>query len=161
MNGRQQRHGHAQAQDPPQGGKQRHVHVVEHEHLVAQHGQAVEILGTLVVGHGLYCGLQPGHMRLKRDGHFVAEATLHPGADGAQKPGRSGGDAEADGRDLDPCGAVLEYAFAQQPQPQREQSIGQRGELRQGKGHDHQAGLMPIAQLAQPPHGLERRRQRL
>ena len=52
MNRRQQRHGHAQAQDPPQGREQRHVHVVEDEDLVTQHGQAIEIFGTLLVGHG-------------------------------------------------------------------------------------------------------------
>ena len=62
---------------------------------------------------------------------------------------------------LDPYSAVLEDAFAQQPQPQRKQRIGQRRQLRQGKGHDHQPGLMTVAQLAQPPHGLERRRQGL
>ena len=102
MNRRQQGHGHAQPQNPPQGRKQRHVHVVQHEHLVAQHGQAVEILRTLLVGHRHHRGLQPGHMRLERDGHLVAEAALHPGADGAQKPGRGGRHPEANGRDFDP-----------------------------------------------------------
>ena len=102
MNGRQQGHGHAQAQDPPQGREQRHVHVVEHEHLVAQHGQAIEVFGTLLVGHGDDRGLQPGHVRLKRNGDPIAEAALHPGADGAQKPGGRGGYAEAHGRDLNP-----------------------------------------------------------
>ena len=69
-------------------------------------------------------------MRLERDGHLVAEAALHPGADSAQKPGRSRGDTKANSRDLDPGGAVLEHAFAQQPQPQREQRVGQRRQLR-------------------------------
>ena len=40
----QQREGDAEAQDPAAGGEQRHVHVVEHEHLVAQHRQAVEVV---------------------------------------------------------------------------------------------------------------------
>src|SRR5438874_6319589 len=30
--------------------RSRHVHVVEHEHLIAQHREAIEVLGTLVVG---------------------------------------------------------------------------------------------------------------
>ena len=34
VNRREQRRCHAQPQDPPEGGKQRHVHVVEHEHLI-------------------------------------------------------------------------------------------------------------------------------
>ena len=114
MNRRQQRHGHAQPQDPPQRGKQRHVHVVEHEHLVAQHGQAIEILGTLVVGDRRHRRLQPRHVRLERDGHLVAEAPLHAGADRAQKPGGGRRHAKADRRPLDPPRPVLQHAFAQQ-----------------------------------------------
>ena len=45
----QQRHRHAQPQDPAERGEQRHVHVVEHEHLIAQHGQPVEVLGPFLV----------------------------------------------------------------------------------------------------------------
>ena len=45
MNRCQQRHGHAQPQNPAQRGKQRHVHVVKDKYLVAQHGKVVE-LGT-------------------------------------------------------------------------------------------------------------------
>ncbi len=127
MNRRQQGHGHAQAQNPPQGRKQRHVHVVQHKHLVAQHGQAIEVLRALLVGHRRHRGLQPGDMRLERDGHLVAEAALHPGADRAQKPGRGGRHAEANGRDLNPERPMLKNTFAQQPQPQRQQRIGQRG----------------------------------
>src|SRR2546427_6701577 len=39
----QQRDRHAEAEDPPAGGEQRHVHVVEHEDLVAQHREAIEV----------------------------------------------------------------------------------------------------------------------
>ena len=42
----------AEAQDPAAGGEERHVHVVEHEDLVAQHGEPVEVLGPLLVGDG-------------------------------------------------------------------------------------------------------------
>jgi hypothetical protein len=45
----QQREVTAEPQDPAGGGEQRHVHVVEHEHLVAQHREPVEVLGPLVV----------------------------------------------------------------------------------------------------------------
>ena len=158
MNRRQQRHGHAQPQDPPQGGKHRHVHVVEHEDLVAQHGQAIQILGTLVVCDRGHRRLQPRHVGLERDGHLIAEAPLHPGADRLQKPGRGGGHAEANRRPFhQPC-SVLEVTFAQQRQPQGEQRIGQRCQLRQHERHHHQARLVAIAQLAQPPHRRQRRR---
>jgi hypothetical protein len=51
MHDDQQHEGDAEAQHPAAGGEQRHVHVVEHEHLIAQHGEAIEIVGALVVGH--------------------------------------------------------------------------------------------------------------
>ena len=102
-----QRHGHAQPQDPAQGGKQRHVHVVEHEDLVAQHGQAVEVFRPLLVGDRRHRGLEARHVGLEGDRDLVAKAALHPGADGAHKPGRGGRNAEAQGRCLASarCGA--------------------------------------------------------
>jgi len=44
--------GDAEAQDPPARGEQRHVHVVEHEDLVAQHRKTIEVVGALLVGDG-------------------------------------------------------------------------------------------------------------
>ena len=160
MNRRQQRHRHAQPQDPPERGEQRHVHVVEHEHLVAQHGEPVEILGALLMRDRRDRRLQSRDVRFERDRHLVAEAALHARADGAQKPGRGGRHAEANRRALHHAGSVLEHALAEQHQPQREQRIGQRGELRQHERRDHQARLVAIAQLAQPPHRRQRGRQR-
>jgi hypothetical protein len=49
MDRHQQRHRHREPQHPPERGEHGHVHVVEHEHLIAQHGEAVEIIGTFLV----------------------------------------------------------------------------------------------------------------
>ena len=50
--------GDRQPQDPAAGGEDRHVHVVEHEDLVAQHGEPVEVVGPLLVRDGGDGGLQ-------------------------------------------------------------------------------------------------------
>ena len=84
----QQRHGDAESQDPAAGGKQRHVHVVQHEHLVAQHGEAIEVVRAFLVGNGGHRGLQARDVGFEGNGHPVAEAALHAGADGAQEPRR-------------------------------------------------------------------------
>ena len=133
MNRRQQRHRHAQPQDPSERGKHRHVHVVKHEHLIAQHGQPVEILRPFLMRDRRDRGLQLGHVGLERDGHFVAKAALHARTHRSQKPRRSGGHAKADGRALHHVGAVLKNAFAEEHEPQRQKRIGQRSELRQAR----------------------------
>jgi hypothetical protein len=43
---------------------------------------------------------------------------------------------------------VLEDAFAEQHQPQSEERVGQRRELRQHERHEHQARLVTIPELA-------------
>ena len=96
----------------PSGGEQRHVHVVEHEDLIAQHRQAVEILRAFLMSDGGDGCLQSGDVRLERDGDLVAEAPLHARADGAEKPGGGCGHAEADGRALHQAGPVLQDALA-------------------------------------------------
>ena len=159
MNRGQQHDRDAEAQDPPARGEQRHVHVVEHEHLVAEHGEPIEIVGALVVRDGRDRRLEPGDVRFERDRHLVAEAPLHAGADRAEEPGRGGGHAESDGAAAHQTGPVLEHALAEQHQPQREQRIGQRRELRQRERGDHQPRLVPVAELAQPPHRRQRGRQ--
>ena len=108
VNRHQQRHRHAQPQDPPERGEQRHVHVVEHEHLIAQHGQPIEILRAFLMRDRRDRCLQLRDVRLERDRHLVAEAALHARADGAEKPGRGGRHAEADRRALHQAGPVLE-----------------------------------------------------
>jgi hypothetical protein len=100
VNRRQQRHRHAQPQDPPERGKQRHVHVVEHEHLIAQHGQPIEILRTLLMRDRRDRSLQLRDVRFERDGHLIAEAALHARADRAQKPRPGGRHAETNRRAL-------------------------------------------------------------
>ena len=98
MDRHEQRDRHAEPQDPPAGGEHRHVHVVEHEHLVAQHREPIEVVGALLVRDGRDRRLQPGDVRFERDRDLVAEAALHARADRAQEPGRRGRDAEADRR---------------------------------------------------------------
>ena len=65
MNGNQQRDGDAQTQDPAAGAEQGHVHVVEHEHLIAQHGEAIEIVGPFVMLDRGDARLQLGDVRFQ------------------------------------------------------------------------------------------------
>ncbi len=85
-------------QHPARRREQRHVHVIEHEHLVAQHREAIEIVGALVVRDGRDRGLEPGDVRFERDGDLVAEAPLHAGADRPEEPGRRHRHAQAERR---------------------------------------------------------------
>ena len=153
MNGSEQRHGHAQPQDPSQRGKQRHVHVIENEHLIAEHRQAIQILRALLMRDCRDGSLQTGDMRLQCNGHLVAETALHPRAEGAQKPGCRRGDGEAERCAFQQHGPMFQDAFTEQHQPERQERIGQSGELRQRKRRSHQARLMAVSQLAKPPHG--------
>ena len=45
----EQRERHTQSQHPAAGREERGVHVIEHEDLVAQHGEPIEVFGSLVV----------------------------------------------------------------------------------------------------------------
>ena len=155
----EQCHCHAEAEDPPARGEQRHIHVIEHEHLIAQHRQAVEVLGTLVMGDAGDRRLQARDVRFERDRDPVAEAPLHSGAHRAEEPRRRGRCAEPDGRGANEARPVLEHALAEQHEPPREQRIGQRRQLRQHECREHQPWLVPVAEPAQPPHRGERRRQ--
>ena len=130
MNGREQRHRNRQPKNPSECGEQRHIHVVQHEHLIAEHGEPVEIVRAFLMRDGRDRRLQLRYVRLESDGHLVAEAALHARTDCAQKPRRGGRYAQADRRPLNHARSVLEDAFAEQHQPQREQGIGQRGQLR-------------------------------
>ncbi len=161
VNRGQQRHRHAQPQNPPERGKQGHVHVVEHKHLIAEHGEPIEILRAFLMRDGRDRSLQLCDMRLESDGHLVAEAALHACADRAEKPRCGGRHAKANRRTFHNAGSVLQNAFAEQHQPQGKERIGQRRELRQHERHDHQARLMAIPQLAQPPHRRQCGRQRV
>ncbi len=161
MNRNEQRDRHAQAQDPATCREQRHVHVIQHEDLVAQHRQPIEIVGTLVMGDGGDRSQQRGHVRLERDGHLVAEATLHSSADGGEEPGRGGRHADRQRAPPDASPIALQDAVANQLEPERQQRIGHGGQKRQGERRDDQRRLVAIAQLAQAPHRRERRRKRV
>ncbi len=116
---------HAEPQQPSAGGKNRHIHVIEHKHLIAQHGEPVENVGALVVGDGGHRRLQPGHMGFERDRDLVAEAALHAGTDRAQQPGGRGGDAERNRGDADDPSIVTEQTLAEQREPPGDQRVRQ------------------------------------
>ena len=160
VHGREQRHRDAEPQDPPARRKERHVHVIEHEHLIAQHREAVEKLGALMMSDGPDRRLETGHVGFERDRHLVAEAPLHTRADDAQEPRRRGRHGEADRRAEHERPPVLQQAPAEQHEPERDQRVGQRGQLRQHERGEHQPRLVPVTEPAQPPHRRERRRQR-
>ena len=75
-----------QPENPSARGKHRHVHMVEHEHLISQHGEPIEIIGPFVMGNGRDRRLQSGDVRFECYRHLVAKAPLHPGADRSQDP---------------------------------------------------------------------------
>ncbi len=159
MDRHQQGYRHAEAQDPPERREQGHVQVVEHEDLIAEHREAVEIIRPLVMGDGPHGCLQAGDVRFERDGDLVAKAPLYPGADRAQEPGRGGRDPQSDGRRADEAGPPGSHALSQQHQPHREQRVRQRRELRENEGPRHQARFVPEPEPGEPPHRCQRRRQ--
>jgi hypothetical protein len=127
--------------------------VIEHEHLVAEHRQAIEILGTLLVRDGRHRCLQVRHVRFERDGHPIPKRALDARADRAQHPGGGCRHSKAHRGGLHETGAMLEHPFAEQHQPQGEKRVRQRGQLREHQRRHHQPGLVPVPQPAQPPHG--------
>jgi tetratricopeptide (TPR) repeat protein len=58
-------------------------------------------------------------------------------------------------------GGILQDAFADQLEPQRQQRIGHGRQQRQPERGDDQRRLVSITQLAQTPHRRERRRKRV
>jgi hypothetical protein len=159
VNRREERDRHGQAQNPPARGEDRHVHVVQHKDLIAQHRQPIQVVGTLLMGDGGHRCLKPGDVRLERNRDLVAEPTLDARAHGPQKPRGRPRHAEADGRDDEQRRAMVDDAFAKQHEPQRDEGVGQRGQLREHECGEHHARLVSVAELAQPPHRRHRRRQ--
>ena len=159
MDCRQQRHRHAEAQQPAASGEHGHVHVIEHEHLIAQHGEPVEVIGTLVMGDGHQGCLQTGDVRFERDRDLVTEAPLHPGADRAEKPRCRGRNAETERRRAHQTLLVHQQTLTQQLEPEGQQRVRKHRQLRQDERGQHQPGLVAVTQLAQAPHRGERRRQ--
>ena len=156
VHGRQQGHGDGQAEDPASGGEHRHVHVVEREDLLAEHRQAVQVLGPLLMRDRRDVCLQPRDVGLQRDRHLVAEAALHPGGDGHHQPGGDGGDCERDDRELQQARLMLEQPFAEQLEPDREQRIRHRRDQGEDERGAHEGRLVAIAEPAQPPHRGQR-----
>ena len=93
MDRRQQHDGDGEPQDPAERREERHEQVVEREHLVAQHREAVEVLGSLLVLDRRDRRLQPRDVRLERDADPVAEAALHAVEQHLQVPRRGRRDA--------------------------------------------------------------------
>ena len=92
--------------------------MIEHEHLIAQHREAIEIVGPLVMRDRRDRGLQARDVRFERDRHAIAEPPLHAGADDAEEPGGGGGHADADRGGLDERGPLFDHALTEQHQPQ-------------------------------------------
>ena len=159
LDGGQQRHGQHDPDDPADGAEQRHVHVVQHEHLVAQHGETVEVVASLLQLEPGDRGLQGGDVRLQGDGHPVAEAPGQSVVDHPEQPAerRRRGHRPEHGEDHRPV-AVGE-PVGQQREPEREQRIRHRRKQGDGDHHDDQSRLVGVADLAQPPHGREGGRQ--
>ena len=86
MNHRQQCAGYANSNEPAHGREQRHVYVIQHEHLLAQDRQAIEIFRSLMVRDRDNAGLQFSDMRLQCNGHSVAKPALCAFADDTNKP---------------------------------------------------------------------------
>ena len=121
------------------------IRVIEHEHLVAQHREPVEIVGTLMVRDRRDRRLESRDVRLERNGHFVAEAALHSRADDAQEPRGRRRDAKRDRRRDDEPAFALQDAFAKQLEPERKQCVWQHRELRESERCDDQLGFVTIA----------------
>ena len=86
--------------------EQRLEQVVEHERGVAQHGQAVEVLGALLVLDRGDRRLQPGDVGLHGDGDAIAEAPRQPLVDHADVPRRRHRHGRARWPPTAPCSAI-------------------------------------------------------
>ena len=151
--------GHGEPENPPARGEQRPVHVVEHEHLVAQHAEAIEVFGPFLVLERRSRCLKPRHVRFERDGDAIAEAPLRAIADHPQKPGRGGRYAEPDRRRQHQPAPAAVHAVRQQLQPDGEQRVGERGEQRQAERDGHEPRLGLVAAFHRPPHRRQGRRE--
>ncbi len=143
----------------PHGREERHVHVVEHEDLVAQDRQAVEVQRALLVGDRGDRRLQAGDVRLERDRDPVAEAALHARAERSQEPGGRRRHAEAEGGRHQQAPVAAEDALPQELQPEGEQArpAGRRAATSANEAAISR-GSWRIAELQHPPHRGQGRR---
>ena len=98
-------------------------------------------------------------MRLERNGDPIAKSPRQACAEDAKQPGASRREGQEHGRGLHAQRVVFQYARGQDREPQRQQSIRQRCQDRQRKRPEHERRLVAVAQLANAPHGRQRRRQ--
>ncbi len=113
MNGDEQRDRHSESEDPPAGREDRHVQMVENEHLIAQHGQAIQVVGTLVMRDRGNGGLKPRDVRFQSDLDLISKPSLHADAHGAQEPRRRGRYTESYGGYDGQAPVSVEHSFAE------------------------------------------------
>ena len=128
MNGGQQRHGQHDPDDPADGAEQRQVHVVQHEHLIAQHGEAVEVVAPLLQFQTGDRGLQGGHVGLQSDRHPVAEAAGQPVVDDPEQPAEGRRRGHRPEHRENHRSVAVGQPVGQQLEPEREQRIRDRGQ---------------------------------
>ena len=161
VNRRQQRHRHAQPQNPAERGKQRHVHVVEHEHLIAQHGQPIEILRAApdarssrpmpaVARRATSSAIVTLSRKRRctrvltvRRNHVAAVETPRPIAAPCTRPDRCS---------RTPLPSSISHSASS--------ASGSAASCDSTNARQHQARLVAVSQLAQPPHRRQGRRQR-
>ena len=144
-----------ESKDPSARGEERHVHVIEHEHLVAKHREPVQVVGAFVVLDGGDRRLELGHVRFERDGHPVAKPPLRAIARDAKEPGRGRRDAQADRRGQREPSIVGEHPIREELQPEREECVGHRRDQRESERDHQQPRFGLVGPLQGPPHGGE------
>ena len=148
-----------QPDDPAHRREQRHEQVVEREHLIAQHREAVEILGPLVMLDGRDRRLQGRDVGFERDGDLVAEPALHAGEHDAQEPRGRGRRRQSERGDDDAAAVVIVEPVGEELEPQRDQRVGDRHHDRHREREEQAARLGAVAELHRAPERAERRGQ--
>ena len=155
---REQDDRHGEPQDPPGGREHRHVHVVEREHLVAQHAQPVEVLGPFVVLDRRHRRLQPRDVRFEEDrrpGRGSGVASRSPTT--LRNHVAVGGDAES------AAAAIMSTCESLSSTPPWASSSSHSASSASGNAanSDHrereheQPRLGAVAELHHPPHRLQ------
>jgi len=130
--------------DRADGGEQLLIEHAQRARVVAEHGDAVEVVGPLVVLDRGDRGLQVGHVRLEHDGGAVGEAAVDAVAHDIEQPagGRQHSD-EAD-RDADACAVVRGHALNEGGEPDGEERVRSGGRDRRHQGDEDESGIDPI-----------------
>jgi hypothetical protein len=133
--------------------------VIEHEDLITEDREAIQIVGTLVMLERRDRRLQPCDMRLERHRHAIAKAPLRAIADDAEDPRAGRRRTEPERGGVDEQAVAAERAVCEQLEPHREQRVGERCQQRQPERDDEQQRLRIVAAPERAPHRRERRRQ--